>query len=317
MEKLAVSTSPHIHSKITTQSIMRDVLIALAPAAIASVVLFGLKALLILAVCVATSVASEFVFNLLVKKKQTVSDLSACVTGTLLALSLPASAEVWHCIVGSVIAIIVVKCLFGGIGCNFANPAVTARIFLFLSFTAIGGGTLTNFQDADLVSSATPLAIIKGGSTDGLPSILNMLIGNRAGAIGETCIIALVLGGVYLIVRKVIRWEIPVIFIGAIFLLSLIIKQDITIALYEVLGGGVVLGAFFMATDYSTTPLNKYGKMVFALGCAIITVVIRFWASNPEGVSFAILTMNLLSPYIEKLCEMKPLGKAGKKNEAK
>lgn len=310
MKKLVVSTSPHIYSKITTQKIMADVLIALAPAAIASIVLFGIKALLLLAVCIGTCVISEFVFDLVVKKKQTVSDLSACVTGTLLALSLPATTNVWHCIVGSVFAIVIVKCVFGGIGCNFANPAVTARVFMLVAFTAsVAGGTMTTLQNADLVAGATPLAAIKAGNVTSLPSFWDMLIGNRGGAIGETCAIALIIGGIYLIVRKVINWYSPAIFIGTVFVLSLIIKQDLSIALYEVLGGGVIIAAFFMITDYSTTPINKLGKMVFALGCGLITVLIRFWGVYPEGVSFAILLMNIVSPYIEKLCEKKPLGK--------
>ena len=316
MEKFVISSSPHIHTKTTTSTIMRDVLIALAPAAIASVVLYGLKALLILAVCVGTCVISELLFNLITKKKQTVGDLSACVTGALLALSIPATATVWHCIVGSVFAIIVVKCLFGGIGCNFANPAVTARVFLLIAFAvSIGGGTHTNFENPDLIASATPLALIKGGETDALPSLLDMLLGNRAGAIGEGCAIALILGGVYLIARKVINWQTPVIYIGTVFVLSLITLGSFSLAIYEVLGGGLIIAAFFMATDYSTTPINKLGKMVFALGCGLITVLIRFLGSYPEGVSFAILLMNILSPYIEKLCEGRPLGKEVKKNE--
>lgn len=313
MEKLIVSTSPHVHTKDTTQGIMRDVLIALTPAWIMAVVFFGLKALLNIVVCVGVSLLSEFLFNVITKKKQTIVDLSACVTGLLLALSLPTTANVWHCIVGSVFAIIVVKCLFGGIGCNFANPAITARVFLLTAFsTNIVGGTLTNFQNPDLVAGATPLEVIKSGDVSTLPSLVDMLIGNRAGAIGEVCALALIAGGIYLIVRKVISWHTPVIFIGTVFILSLIIKQDLSIALYEVLGGGVILAAFFMATDYSTTPINKYGKMVFALGCGLITVLIRFWGSYPEGVSFAILIMNILSPYIEKWCAKKPLGKEGK-----
>ena len=310
MKKLVVSTSPHIYSSITTQRIMGDVLIALAPAAIASVVLFGIKALVLLAVCISACVISEFLFNLAVKKKQTVSDLSACVTGTLLALSLPATTTVWQCIVGSAFAIVIVKCCFGGIGSNFANPAVTARVFLLVAFTSsVAGGVVTNLQDADLVAGATPLALIKAGDVTSLPSLLDMFIGNRAGAIGETCAIALILGGIYLIVRRVINWYSPAIFIGTVFVLSLIIKQDISIALYEVLGGGVIISAFFMITDYSSTPINKLGKMIFALGCGLITVLIRFWGTYPEGVSFAILLMNIVSPYIEKLCEKKPLGK--------
>ena len=313
MEKLIVSTSPHIQSKDSTQSIMRDVIIALLPATVAGVVLFGWKALITILVCVGTAVLSEFLFNLIVKKQQTVTDLSAIVTGLILALSLPAKAGIFHCIVGSVFAIVVVKCLFGGIGCNFANPAATARVFLLIAFSAsIGGATAPTIGGTDLVATATPLEIIKLGTDAELPSLLNMFLGNHAGAIGEASALALLLGGVYLIIRRVIKWQVPVIYIATVFILSLIIKQDLTIALYQVLGGGLVLAAFFMITDYSTTPINTLGKMVFAFGCGVITVLIRFWGSYPEGISFAILLMNILSPYIEKLCTKKPFGKVGK-----
>ena len=313
MEKLIVSTSPHICAKTTTQSIMRDVIIALLPATVAGVILFGMKALITILVCVATTVLSEFVFNLLAKKEQTVTDLSAVVTGLILALSLPAKVNIFHCIVGAVFAIVVVKCLFGGIGCNFANPAATARVFLLIAFSAsIGGATAPTLGSVDLVATATPLEIIKLGGETELPSLLDMFLGNRAGAIGETSALALILGGVYLIVRRVIKWQVPVIYIATVFLLSLIIKQDLTVALYQVLGGSLILAAFFMITDYSTTPINTLGKMVFAFGCGVITVLIRFWGSYPEGVSFAILLMNILSPYIEKLCTSKPFGKVGK-----
>ena len=317
MNNLVVSTSPHIHTKTTTTTIMRDVLIALAPASVGAVVLYGLRALLILAVCVASCVLSEFLFNIIVKKKQTINDLSACVTGVLLALSLPSSVTVWQCIVGSIFAIVVVKCLFGGIGCNFANPAVTARVLLIVSFASdVAGGVATNFQSEDFVTGATPLDAIANGS-ENLPTLMDMLLGNRGGAIGEGCIIALVLGGIYLIARKVINWQTPVVFMCTVYLLSLIIELDPVIALYELLAGGVVLAAFFMATDYSTTPNNKYGKMVFAFGCGLITILIRFFGEYPEGVSFAVLLMNILAPYIEKMCAATPFGKAGKKNEAK
>ena len=313
MEKLIVSSSPHIQSRTTTQGIMRDVIIALIPAAVAGVVLFGWRALVTILVCVATSVLSEFLFNLICKKEQTVTDLSAIVTGLLLALSLPAKAEIWHCIVGSVFAIIAVKCLFGGIGCNFANPAVTARVFLIIAFSAsVGGATAPLTDGADLVASATPLEIIKLGSDAELPTILDMFLGNRAGAIGETCVLALLLGGIYLIVRRVIKWYVPATYIVTVFVLSFIISQDFTVALYQVLGGGVAIAAFFMITDYVSTPINNIGKIVFAFGCALITVLIRFWGSYPEGVSFAILIMNILSPYIEKMCTRRPLGKVGK-----
>lgn len=292
---------------------MRDVLIALVPASVAGVVLFGVKALIAILVCVATSVLSEFLFNLICKKQQTIGDLSAAVTGLILALCLPAKAEIWHCIVGSVFAIIIVKCLFGGIGCNFANPAATARVFLLLAFaSSIGGGVATRFADVDVVATATPLELIKTENAAALPSLLDMFLGNRMGAIGETCALALIIGGIYLIIRKVINWETPVIYVATVFLLSLIIEKDLRLALYQILGGGLIIAAFFMITDYVTTPINKTGKMVFAFGCGLITVLIRFWGAYPEGVSFAILIMNILSPYIEKLCAKKPLGKAGK-----
>ena len=313
MEKLIVSTSPHIQSKYSTQGIMRDVIIALLPAAVAGTILFGWKALITILVCVGTAVLSEFLFNLIVKKEQTVTDLSAVVTGLILALSLPAKANIFHCIVGSVFAIIVVKCLFGGIGCNFANPAATARVFLIIAFSAsIGGATAPFAGGTDLVASATPLEIIKLGTGAELPSLWEMFLGNRAGAIGETSALALIAGGIYLIARRVIKWQVPVIYIATVFLLSLIIKQDLTMALYQVLGGSLILAAFFMITDYSSTPINTLGKMVFAFGCGIITVLIRFWGAYPEGVSFAILLMNILSPYIEKMCTKKPFGKVGK-----
>ncbi|MBE6684944.1 MAG: RnfABCDGE type electron transport complex subunit D [Ruminococcaceae bacterium] len=312
MEKLIVSSSPHLHGKTTTTSIMRDVLIALTPAAIAAVVLFGIKALIIISVCVATCVFSEFIFNLIAKKKQTVGDLSAMVTGLLLALSLSTRVSIWHCVVGSVFAIVVVKCLFGGIGCNFANPAVTARVLLLIAFGKVAGGAATNFMSAELVASATPLAVIKDGEGE-LPTLIDMLIGNRGGAIGEACAIALILGFIYLVIRRVITWETPVVFVATVFVLSLIVKQDLNAALYQVLGGGLLLGAIFMATDYVTTPITRSGRALFALGCGVITVLIRFWGDYPEGVSFAILFMNILTPYIERLCRNKPIG--GVKNE--
>ena len=280
MEKLIASSSPHIQSKTTTQSIMRDVIIALLPAAVAGSVLFGVKAIITILVCVATTVVSEFLFNLLAKKEQTVTDLSAVVTGLILALSLPAKVDIFHCIIGSVFAIVVVKCLFGGIGCNFANPAATARVFLLIAFSAsVGGATAPVIGGADLVATATPLEVIKLGTDAELPSLIDMFLGNRAGAIGETSALALILGGAYLIFRRVIKWQVPVIYIATVFLLSLIIKQDLTVALYQVLGGSLILAAFFMITDYSTTPLNPLGKMVFAFGCGVITVLIRFWGS--------------------------------------
>ncbi len=312
MEKLIVTSSPHIHTKTSTATIMRDVLISLLPASIAAVIFFGLNALLLIFTCVASAIFAEYLFNAICKKKQTVGDLSAVVTGLLLALNLSAKVELWQAALGSAFAIIVVKCLFGGIGCNFANPAIAGRVFLIIAFGSVAGGAQT--LHTDIIASATPLEVIKNGSGD-LPTLLDMFIGNRGGAIGETCVLALLLGFVYLLVRRVISWHTPVVFILTVFLISLTVKQDFNIALYELMGGGLFIGAIFMATDYVTTPAGKTGKLIFGLGCGIITVLIRFWGSYPEGVSFAILFMNILTPYIDKIKIRRPLG--GVKNVQK
>ena len=307
MEKLIVSTSPHVHQRVSTTSVMRDLLIALSPVTVAAIVLFGAKAALIIALCVGTSVVSELLFCILSKRPSTISDLSAAVTGLLLALNLSTNVTVWQCIVGSVFAIIIVKCAFGGLGRNFANPAITARVMLLIAFSdVVAGGAETNFM---LKAGATPLAVMKDG-VGTLPSMIDMLLGNRGGAIGETCAVALLLGGIYLLVRRVITWHVPVVYVGGVFLLSLLMKQDLNVALYQIMGGGLLIGAIFMATDYVTTPKRKLGKVVFAAGCAILTVLIRFYGSYPEGVSFAILIMNILTPYIDMLVTPKNKGGA-------
>ena len=311
MNRLVVSSSPHLKSHNSTSRIMLDVIISLLPPAIAGVIIFGISAFAVICVCVACAVLSEFIFNLIVKKEQTVDDLSAVVTGFLLALNVRADAPLWQCAIGAVFAIIVVKCLFGGLGCNFANPAITARVFLVISFTStLAGGAMPRFSSApELVSGATPLELI--GTSADLPSVLDMLLGLRAGAIGETCILAILLGYLYLVLRGVIKFEVPLIFVGTVFLLSLIADSSAFIALYQILSGGLMLGAVFMATDYVTTPITRSGRMIFAFGCGIITFLIRYFGSYPEGVSFAILLMNILSPYIEKWTAPKALG--GKK----
>ncbi len=312
MNKLVVSSSPHIHTPNSTTRIMLDVIIALLPAAIAGVILFGIDALVVIGICVVTSVLSEMIFNIAVKKEQTVGDLSAVVTGLILGLSLPADATIWwQSIVASVFAIVVVKCLFGGLGCNFANPAATGRIFVFIAFsTSIGRGVLPKI--AEVTTSATTLEAIKGGAPEGaLPSLFDMFLGLRGGAIGETCILALVIGFVYLVLRGVIYFETPLIYVGTVFVLSLIGYGSLEIALYQILSGAVVYAAVFMITDYVSTPITRTGKMIFAFGCGLITFLIRFYGSYPEGVSFALLIMNILSPYIEKWTMKRPLG--GKK----
>ena len=286
---------------------MLDVLIALLPAAVAGTVIFGLGAAIVIAVCVGGAILSEFLFNLITKRPNSLPDLSAAVTGLILALNLHAETPWWQCLIGAAFAIVVVKCLFGGLGCNFANPAITGRILLLISFAgSVGGAAFPKI--VELTATSTPLASLSSGVTEGLPSFTDMLLGLRGGAIGEVCILAILLGFVYLVARKVIYFETPLVFVLTVFVLALLLTNDPTAALYHVLSGGLMFGAVFMATDYVTTPITRTGKIVFAVGCGIITVLIRFFGSYPEGVSFAILFMNILSPYIEKWTKKKPLG---------
>ena len=298
---LHLSVSPHAHCGRSTTTIMRDVLIALAPATVAGVVIFGLRSLLVILACVASCVAFEALFNKIVNKEQTIGDLSAVVTGLLLALNLPANLPIWQCVVGSAFAILVVKCLFGGLGCNVVNPAITARVFMLISFASVG----TAAFPVDATAGATPLVDLAAGNAVDLKTLL---LGTHGGAIGETCAIALVLGFLYLIVRNVITWHIPVSFIGSVFVLSLLVEGNATDALAMVLSGGLLLGAIFMATDYVTTPVTNKGRVVFCIGCGILTFVIRQFGDYPEGVSISILVMNLLVPFIEKLTAKKTLG---------
>ena len=306
---LILSSSPHIHTRDSSRRIMLDVIIALLPAAIAGVVLFGAKALALIAACVISAVVSEALFNILAHKKQTVGDLSAVVTGLLLALNLSTNVAIWQCVVGTVFAIVVVKCLFGGIGKNFANPAITGRVFMLLAFSSVAGGA--NPTAVELVSSATPLELLAQGS-ENAPSLMELFLGLHGGAIGETCCLALLLGFAWLLFRRVIKWHVPVIFIGTVFVLYLVFTGSFQMALAEILAGGLFIGAIFMATDYVTSPITLKGKMVFALGCGLVTFVIRYFCAYPEGVSFSILAMNILTPYIEKFTANTPLG--GSKN---
>ena len=304
MKAVSMSPAPHIHSGASTSRVMLDVIIALLPASVAAVVFFGIQALWIILTCVAAAVVSEFCFNACTGRKQTVGDMSAVVTGLLLALNLSTNVPLWQCVVGSVFAIIIVKCLFGGIGCNFANPAITARVFMLITFSAVAGGA--NPVGAELVSSATPLELI---GTEGaqLPTLGAMFLGSYGGAIGETSSLALLIGFAYLLVRKVISWHIPVVFIATVFVLSLV-AGGAEFALYQVLAGGLFIGAIFMATDYVTSPITRKGKVVFAVGCGLITFIVRYFCSYPEGVSFSILVMNILVPVIERYTRNIPLG---------
>lgn len=309
MSKLTMSVSPHLKDKASTSTIMRDVLIALCPALIASVLIFGVRALLVSAVCVAFAVGSEWLFNKITKRPGTIGDFSAGVTGLLLAFNLPVGIPLWQAALGSVIAIVVVKQLFGGLGQNFANPAITARIIMLLAFagpmTAWVFPAVPGAAASDAVSGATPLVILKGIADQPLPALRDMVLGFRAGSLGETSAVALVLGGLYLLVRRVISWHTPVAFIGTVMLLTLVLDQQ---PVYQLLSGGLLLGAFFMATDYSTTPTTSLGRFIFGVGCGLITVLIRVWGNYPEGVSFSILLMNILTPYISKFTRKKPFG---------
>ncbi len=303
MSQLHISTSPHIHTNKTTSKIMLDVIIALLPATIAGFLIFGLKALSVVMMCIAVCVISEILFNKIVKKEDTTDDLSAVLTGLLLGLNLPAHTPLWQAAVGSVFAIVLVKCLFGGIGCNLVNPAITARVFMLIAFGSLAKPSFP----VDSVATATPLVELAEGKA---PDLLDLFLGNIGGAIGETCKLALLIGGIYLILRGVISWVMPISFIGTVFVLSFIIKDfSLMAALYQVLSGGLIIGAFFMATDYVTSPATPKGKLIFGVGAGIITVLIRFWGNYPEGVSFAILLMNILNPYINIWSRRKLFGR--------
>ena len=306
-EMLTVSSSPHIKRPDTTRGIMSDVVIALAPAATYGCILFGLRALAVLITCVGVAVLSEFLWNKALKKPNTIKDMSAVVTGLLLGMNLPPTLPLWQAAIGSVAAIIVVKQMFGGLGHNFANPAIAARIMLLVSFPA----AMTRFTEpvSDAVTSATPLA-----GTAGALSFKTLFFGMHAGSIGETSAFLLLVGGLYLVIRRVITPIIPVCFIGTVALLSLIAGENVMLSVF---GGGLILGAVFMATDYTTSPTTPLGKAVFAVGCGIITFVIRKFGSLPEGVSYSILLMNILVPHINRFTLSKPFGFEKVKEAAK
>lgn len=288
---------------------MLDVLIALTPALIAGTVIFGLRSLLVTAVCVASCVLFEFVFNLLVKKDQTISDLSAAVTGMLIALNLPVHVPIWQCVVGSLFAIVLVKCIFGGIGCNVVNPAIAARVFMLIAFSTMAKNAYPTIIDIE--AGATPLVQIAEGNH---PELFDVFFGLTGGTIGETCAFALLIGFVYLLVRRVISWHIPVSLVGVVFVFSFFMEGfDAVAALTLIMSGGLFIGAIFMATDYVTSPVTAWGKIIFGVGTGIITCIIRYFGVYPEGVSFAILFMNILTPYIDGWTRHKVFGKGGVK----
>jgi len=312
MNNLTVSVSPHVYHKDRTNRIMIDVLIALSPAFITSIIFFGTRAAVVTLVCVASCIIFEWGFEKITNRPNTIRDYSACVTGVLLAYGLPVTIPLWQAVFGSAVAIIVVKQLFGGLGKNFANPAVTARIVMVLAFSA----TMTNWHSPetgmslwmypiDGVAGATPLALLRNGETDALPSLWHMFIGLRGGCFGETSNFALLLGGIYLMIRKVITWHTPLTFIAVVVGFTALLGHD---PMFHLFGGSLFIGAIFMATDYVTTPQTNLGRVIFGVGCGLFVVLLRLYSNMPEGVSFAILLMNVLTPYINKFTETKPLG---------
>ena len=307
MEKLVVSASPHMKSGVTTAKIMTHVLAALLPAAFASAIIFGGRAMILMGFCVAVSILWEKLFCLVTKKKDTTDDLSAAVTGLLLSFNLPVTLPLWMAFIGCFVSIVITKQLFGGIGQNFANPAIVGRIVLMLSFpTAMTTWAEPFYYRFDEVrTGATPLVTKSESYAD-------LFLGNVGGCLGETCKAALLLGGIYLIAMKIITPHTPLAFIGTVMLFSLAVGED---PVYQLLSGGLILGAFFMATDYVTAPLTGKGKVIFGIGCGILTCVMRFYGSMPEGVSFSILLMNILVPYIDMFTPTRPLG--AKKAEKK
>ena len=318
MANFVVSGTPHVRSKESIQSIMRDVIIALVPATAMGIFYFGINALILIIAAIASAVAFEAICQKVMKKPVTVSDLSAVVTGLLLAMNLPAAAPVWVAIVGSAFAIIFGKQLFGGLGQNFINPALAGRAFLLASYpTEMTTWSVPNgLEVADAATYATPLAQLKAGSLDA--SLGELLLGQCGGTIGETCAIALIIGGVYLLYKHVISWKIPVIYIATVAILFGVIgRQGVRLPLQEICAGGVMLGGIFMATDYASSPVTPKGQIIFAVGAGLITYLIRTFGGYPEGVSYSILIMNCCVPLIERFTEPTIFGALPKTKEAK
>ncbi len=307
-----VSSSPHVRSKDTTERIMLYVIIALLPTTLFGIYNFGYRALILILVTIASCVASEWIFNKIVHKKQTINDLSAVVTGLLLALNLPATLPWWEAVLGGVFAIVVVKCMFGGLGQNFMNPALGARCFLLIAFAA----NMTNFT-IDSYTGATPLAAMRNGDP---VNTMDMLIGRTAGTIGETSAIAILIGAIFLILMGVIDLRIPASYIITFIVFMLLFSghgADWTYITAQLCGGGLMLGAFFMANDYVTSPITPMGQIIFGICCGIFTGLFRCFGANAEGVSFAIILSNILVPMIEKYTVPRAFGmvKEAKKQE--
>ena len=313
MSKLKIEPSPHIKSAVSTQKIMLCVILALVPALVASIWIFGIRALLMTVICCTACVLFEWVFEKITKRKNTISDLSAIVTGMLLAFNLPVTLPFYMAVIGCFVAIVIVKQFFGGLGQNFANPAITARIVLMLSFTSYMTSWAEPFyyqKGGEIITTSTPLV------SESAPDLLSLLLGTTGGCIGETCAIALIIGGIFLVVTKIVSPATPLCFIGTVFVITLITTGDITEATAAILSGGLLLGAIFMATDYVTTPITTPGRIIFGVGCGLITLLIRNFGTMPEGVSYSILLMNILSPLIDRFTVPKAFG-AVKQNGGK
>ena len=317
MANFVVSGTPHVRSKESIQSIMRDVIIALVPATAAGIYYFGLRALILIVAAIISAVFFEWLYEKITRKPVTINDLSAVVTGLLLAMNLPASAPVWVAIVGSAFAIIFAKQLFGGLGQNFINPALAGRAFLLASYpTEMTTWVVPNGLAADAATYATPLAQLKNGTLDA--SLGQLVLGQVGGTIGETCAIALIIGGIYLLYKHVISWKIPVIYIATVFILfSVIGRHGMRMPVQEIFAGGVMLGGIFMATDYASSPVTPKGQVIFAVGAGLLTYLIRTFGGYPEGVSYSILIMNCCVPLIERLTEPTIFGALPKTKEAK
>ncbi|MCH3971854.1 MAG: RnfABCDGE type electron transport complex subunit D [Oscillospiraceae bacterium] len=312
MEKLTVSSSPHLHTRESTQHIMRDVIIALVPAMIAAVVIFGWRALCLMVISVVTCVLCEYICRRIMKRDNTIGDLSAVVTGILLAMNVPSTLNPLMLMFGDFIAIVVVKQAFGGIGQNFVNPALMARIFVMNAFP----GAMASWpkpMTADAATSATPLGILKETGHYSA-NYLQLFLGYRGGCLGETCALALIIGFVYLLARKVIAPTIPLVYIGTACLLSLLMGRDV---LMDLLCGGLLLGAIFMATDYTTSPITFKGQIIYAIGCGCLTMLIRRFGSLPEGVSYSIIIMNIITPLIERGTHPRAFGKPKEEKKKK
>ncbi|MBU5464323.1 RnfABCDGE type electron transport complex subunit D [Anaerotignum sp. MSJ-24] len=309
---IIVSGTPHVRSKESIQSIMRDVVIALIPASVMGIYYFGIKALMLIIVSIVSSVVFEWGYEKILKKPVTISDFSAILTGLLLALNLPATASWWVPVVGSFIAIVIAKQFYGGLGQNFINPALIGRAFLVAAYPTqtTGAAFATGRMVTDAATYATPLAELKAGTAIvNADAIKNALIGNVGGTIGETCAIALIIGGIYLLVKHVISWRIPVVYIVVVFILTSLMRGNGFLGgVYEIFCGGLMLGAIFMATDYVTSPISAKGQVIFAIGCGVLTSLIRVYGGYPEGVSYSILIMNLAVPLIDRVTRPRIFG---------